>query len=86
MSRQFLPARQTQRQARLTVHGSARAGRQHASIDQLQCRVELLGKELGTAAVVGERCNRRQHVLVAALAAEACLHSPDRDRRTGRDK
>jgi hypothetical protein len=39
--------------AYLTVHGSARAGRQHATIDQLQCRVELLGKELGTAAVVG---------------------------------
>ncbi len=42
-------------------------------------------KEFRPPAVVGERGDRRQHVLIAALAAETGLHPPDRDQRPRRD-
>ena len=58
--------------------------REHAAIDQLQRRIELVGEIFRAAAVIGERCDRREHVLVAALAAEAGLHAPDRDQRPRR--
>ena len=60
------------------------AGREHAAIDQLQRRIELLGEIFRAAAVVGKRRDRGQHVLVAALAAEAGLHAPDREQRPWR--
>src|SRR6185437_1553404 len=44
----------------------------------------LVGKICRTAAIIGERCDRGEHVLIAALAAEARLHPPDRDQRPRR--
>src|SRR5205823_8024344 len=43
--------------------------------------VELVRKILRPPAIVGERCNRREHVLISALSAKSRLHSPDRDQR-----
>src|SRR5579859_3551270 len=70
--------------ADLAVHGAAGGGRKHAAIDQLQRRVKLLGEIFRPPAVIGERRDRGEHVLVAALAAEAGFHSPDREQRPRR--
>ena len=72
------------RLADFAVHGAARAWRKRAAIDQLQRRIKLFGEIVGTPTVVGERRNRGEHVLVAALASETCLHAPDGDERTRR--
>src|SRR5436305_2130578 len=67
--------------ADFAVHRAARARREHAAIDQFQRGVELVRKILRPPAIVGERCNRREHVLISALSAKSRLHSPDRDQR-----
>ena len=55
------------RVADLAVHRAARARREDPAIDQRQRRVELVG-EIGRApAVIGERRDSRQGVLIAAL-------------------
>ena len=69
--------------ADLAMHRAAGAGGENAAIDELQRRVELFREELRTTAVVGERRDRGEHVLIAALAAEAGLHAPDRNQRPG---
>jgi hypothetical protein len=66
------------------MHGAARGRRQRAAIDQLQRRVKVLGKIGRPPAVVSQRRDRREHVLIAALAAKARLHSPDGDERARR--
>jgi hypothetical protein len=66
------------------MHRAALARRERAAIDQLQRRVEVFG-EIGRApAVIGERRDRGEHVLIAALAAEPGLHSPDGEQRPRR--
>jgi hypothetical protein len=66
------------------VHGAALGRRQRAAIDQLQRRVKLVGEIFRPPAVIGECCDRGEHVLIAALAAETRLHAPDGDERPGR--
>src|ERR1700722_14981834 len=69
------------RLADLAMHRAARVAREHAAIDQLQRRVKLVGEIIRPPAVIGERSDRGEHVLVAALAAKTSLHSPDREQR-----
>src|SRR4051812_3163841 len=72
------------RLADFAMHRAALVRRERAAIDQLQRRVKMLGEIFRAPAVIGERRDRRQHVLVAALAAEPGLHPPDREQRSWR--
>ena len=60
------------------------AGDSTPAIDQLQRRVKVLGEIGRPPAVIGQRRDRREHVLVAALAAKTRLHPPDREQRPRR--
>src|SRR3981081_4102853 len=72
------------RVADFAVHGAARTWRKGPPIDQLQGRIELLCEILRPPTVIGERRNRREHVLISTLASKAGLHAPDGDERARR--
>src|ERR1700687_3987329 len=76
--------RQKLRLADFAVHGAVRRRREGTAIDQLQRRIKLLGEVLRAAAIVGERRDRREHVLISALASKTRLHPPDGDERARR--
>src|SRR5437764_12093984 len=75
--------RQKLRLADFAVHGAARAGREHAAIDQLQRRIELVGEVFGAPAFVGERGNGGEHVLVYMLANVTLIYPPYSTARSG---
>jgi hypothetical protein len=52
---------------------------------RLNFKPNQTGRKFRPTTVVGERCDGRQHVLIAALASKARLHSPDRDERPRRN-
>ena len=62
----------------LAVHRAARGRGHDATVDQGQGGVELVGEEGGTPAVIGERSDGRQNVLLAFHRAEPGFHAPDR--------
>ena len=66
------------------MHRAALTCGHRAAIDQLQRGVKLVGEIFRPTAIVSQRCDRGEHVLVAALAAEGALHAPDRNQRPGR--
>src|SRR6516165_4486477 len=54
-------------------------------MDQLQSCIKLVREIFRSAAVVSERRDGRQHVLIAALTSETRLHAPYRNQRPWRD-
>src|SRR5690606_28713517 len=45
--------------------------------------IELVGEIFAAAAIIGERRDSRQSVLLAEIGAEAGFHTPDHEQRTG---
>ncbi len=68
----------------LAMHGAARVGAENAAIDQRERRIKLIGEIFGPAAVISERGDRRQRVLIAGDGAKSGFHPPDGDQRPGR--
>src|SRR5690606_23812434 len=71
--------------ADFTMHRAYRLRAEVALIDELESGIELAGEVFGTAAVIGQRCDSRQRVLLAEIGAEAGFHAPDGDQRAGRN-
>src|SRR6516165_7396302 len=63
--------------ADFTVHRAPRACREYAAIDQRQRCVKLVSKIRRPTTIVGESSHGRQSVLIAALASEGRLHTPN---------
>ena len=77
--------RQELRLADFAMGSTARIGAQVAALDEVQCRIELIGEIVGAAAVKRQRRDGRKRVFLAHEAAETGFHAPDRDDRAGRD-
>ena len=52
---------------------------QVAALDHAQCVEQARAEQLRPAAVIGERRQRRQHVLLAGAGAEVAFQAPERD-------
>ena len=67
------------RLADLAMHRAALTSAQRATVDQFQRSIKLVCEIIRPPAIVSERCDGGEHVLIAALAAEGALHAPDRN-------
>src|SRR6476661_5475865 len=69
--------RQKLRLTDLAMHRATLTCRYRAALDELQRGIKLIGEIFRPPAVIGERCDRGEHVLVAPLAAEPAFRSEE---------